>query len=287
MPITERSTVTERGAMSWIEAGAGWPLVLLHAFPLEAGSWRPQLERVPDGWRFIAPDLRGFGRSLPPKVLPPQGGSYKNERESWLPPLGGRNLTIDDYAADVFCLMDSLKLDDAVIGGLSMGGYVAFAMHRLAPRRFTGLVLADTRPQADTPQAHEMRRQLRELLTTGGPPALAKQTLPKLFSPDAGPDVIDRTRAMIESAPPAAIDAALVAMINRPDSTPGLAAINCGTLVVVGERDEITPPADAEAMQRAIPRSTLCLIPGAGHLSSLEQPEVFSRALGDFLLARL
>ena len=267
MSITERSTVTARGEMSWIEAGAGWPLVLLHAFPLEAAIWRPQLESAPQGWRFIAPDLRGFGR---------------------FPPSEGRlDLTMDDYAADVFALMDVLKLDDAVIGGLSMGGYVAFAMHRLAPRRFTGLVLADTRPQADTPQAHEMRQQLRELLKEGGPRALAKQSLPKLFSPDAGQDVIDRTRELIESAPAAAIDAALVAMINRPDSTPGLAGINCGTLVVVGERDEITPKADAEAMQRAIPRSTLCVIPGAGHLSSLERPEVFSRALGDFLLARL
>lgn len=266
-PITERSIVTGRGAMPWIEAGAGWPVILLHAFPLNAGIWRPQLEAVPQGWRFIAPDLRGFGRFLPPS--------------------GGRDITMDDYAADVFALMDALKLDDAVIGGLSMGGYVAFAMHRQAPRRFTGLVLADTRPQADTPQAHAMREQLRELLRTGGPRALAEQSLPKLLSAAAPKDVIDRTRGMIESAPQPAIDAALVAMINRPDSTPGLADISCGTLVVVGERDEITPAADAEAMQRAISRSTLCVIPGAGHLSSLEQPELFSRALGDFLLARL
>jgi len=258
---------TDRGHMSWLEAGAGWPVVLLHAFPLEAELWRPQLEAVPQGWRFIAPDLRGFGRSIPPS--------------------GGSGLTMDDYAADVLCLMDNLKIDDAVIGGLSMGGYVAFAMFRQAPRRFTGLVLADTRSQADTPQAHEMRVAQRELLRTGGPPALAEQSLPKLFSQAAAPEVIGRTRAMIESAPAAAIDAAMVAMMTRPDSTPGLADINCGTLVVVGKGDEITPVADAEAMQRAIPRSTLCVIPGAGHLSSLEQPDVFSRALADFLVSPL
>jgi pimeloyl-ACP methyl ester carboxylesterase len=168
-----------------------------------------------------------------------------------------------------------------------MGGYVTFAMFRKEPERFTGMILADTRPQADTPAAREMRMQLRELLRTGGPRALAQQTLPKLFSADAGPDVIARTRAMIESAPAAAIDAALVAMIGRPDSTPGLAAVSCSTLVVVGERDEITPAADSEAMQRAIGRSTLCVIPGAGHLSALEQPEAFSRALRDFLLGHL
>lgn len=267
MTISARSLATDRGGMTWLESGAGWPVILLHAFPLEAEIWRPQLDCVPQGWRFIAPDLRGFGR--------------------FLPPLGGRELTMDDYAADVLALMDTLELDDAVIGGLSMGGYVAFAMHRQAPLRFSGLVLADTRPQADTPQSREMRQQLRELLRTGGARALAAQSLPKLFSTTAAPEVVSRTRAMIESAPPAAIDAALVAMMSRPDSTAGLANISCSALVVVGERDEITPAADAEAMQRAIPRSSLCVIPGAGHLSSLEQPEVFSRALSDFLLARL
>src|SRR5436190_22250807 len=106
--------------MSWLEAGAGWPLILLHAFPLEAAMWRPQLECVPQGWRFIAPDLRGFGRFLPPPDLPPKGGSYTiDEKGSWLPPSGGRAVTIDDYAADVLSLMDGLELDDAVIGGLS------------------------------------------------------------------------------------------------------------------------------------------------------------------------
>jgi 3-oxoadipate enol-lactonase len=279
--IKERSTETARGHMSWLEAGAGWPVVLLHAFPLDAEMWRPQLERVPQGWRFIAPDVRGFGRSLPP-----EGGSYR-ERESRVPAAGGTGLTMEDYAADVFSLMDSLKLDEAVIGGLSMGGYVAFAMYRQAPRRFTGLVLADTRSQADTPQGREMRLQQRELLRTQGPRGLADQSLPKLFSDAADPAVIERARALIESAPVEAIDAAMVAMMARLDSTPGLADIACGALVVVGELDAITPVADAEAMQRAIPRSTLCVIPGAGHLSSLEQPEVFSRALGDFLLARL
>jgi 3-oxoadipate enol-lactonase len=281
--ISERSMETDRGPMSWLEAGAGWPVILLHAFPLDAGIWRPQLDAVPQGWRFIAPDLRGFGR-----FLPPEGGSHAiTQEDSWLPPLGGRAITMDDYAADVFCLMDSLKLDDAVIGGLSMGGYVAFAMFRQSPRRFTGMILADTRSQADTPAAREARLQLRELLRTGGPGAVATQMLPKLFSAAAPPGVVSRTRAMIESASPAAIDAAVVAMMDRPDSTPGLANIACGALVVVGEKDEITPVADAETMQRAIPRSALCVIAGAGHLSSLEQPEVFSRALSDFLIAPL
>lgn len=270
MTIREQSIDTARGRMTWLEAGAGWPVVLLHAFPLSAEMWRPQLDRTPEGWRFIAPDLRGFGRM-------PLGDLSSEARRAKL----------DDYADDVLGLMDALEIESAPIGGLSMGGYVTFAIFRKEPERFTGMVLADTRPQADTPPAREMRQQLREVLRSGGPRALAQQTLPKLFSADAGQEVIAATRAMIEAAPAAAIDAALVAMIDRPDSTPGLAAIACSTLVIVGERDEITPVADSQAMQRVIGRSTLCVIPGAGHLSALEQPEAFSRALADFLLGHV
>ena len=174
---------TARGRMTWLEAGAGWPVVLLHAFPLSADMWRPQLERVPEGWRFIAPDLRGFGRSLPPE--------------------GGSDMTMDDYAADVLCLMDGLEIEDAVIGGLSMGGYVTFAMFRQAPSRFTGMILADTRSQADTPQAREGRVQLRELLAKDGPRGVADQMLPKLLSEAArreGRPSAGDARAMIESA---------------------------------------------------------------------------------------
>jgi len=269
MRVTEQSMEIGGRRLAYLEAGAGWPVILLHAFPLKADMWRPQLESVPQGWRFIAPDLRGFGRFLPPE--------------------GGR-ITMDDYAADVLALMDGLELDDAVIGGLSMGGYVAFAMYRLAPARFTGLVLADTRPQADTPQALEGRVRLREVLAKEGPAGVAGQMLPKLLG-DATrrdrPDIVQQARTMIESASPVAIDAAIGALMTRPDSTPVLDAIACATLVLVGEHDEITPVPEAEAMQRAIGRSTLSVIRGAGHLSSFEQPDVFSRGLSDFLLARL
>src|SRR5207244_6160153 len=109
-----------------------------------------------------APDFRGFGRLLPPS--------------------GGREMTMDDYAADVLALMDGLEIDNAVIGGLSMGGYVTFAMFREEPSRFTGMILADTRSQADTPQAREGRVRLREVLTKEGPRGVADQMLPKLLS---------------------------------------------------------------------------------------------------------
>lgn len=269
MPIRERSMDTNRGPMGWLEAGAGWPAILLHAFPLNARMWRPQLERVPTGWRFIAPHLRGFGRT----PLPASDA--------------GAAVTVAEYAADVFALMDALELDDGVIGGLSMGGYITFAMYRLAPARFTGMVLADTRPQADTPQAREARVQMRKLLAERGPAGVASEMVPKLFSPDADSETIDLARTLIESADGTGIDAALGALMDRPDSTPDLARISCATLIAAGEHDEITPLAEAQAMQRAVRRATLTVIPRAGHISSLEQPEFFSRGLGDFLLSAL
>jgi pimeloyl-ACP methyl ester carboxylesterase len=314
MTISQRSIEIMGTRQAFLEAGAGWPVILLHAFPLSADMWRPQLEHVPDGWRFIAPDLRGFGPSVvPPKRsiapreggLPPKGGSHMtetrdpvtrsdswrppNQSDSWHPPSGGR-ITMDDYAADVLGLMDALELDDAVIGGLSMGGYVAFAMHRLAPSRFAGMVLADTRPQADSPQALEGRLRLRAVLAADGPAGVADQMLPKLLGETTRrerPEIVRQTRALIESASREAIDAAVGALMTRPDSTPGLESISCAALVLVGEQDEIAPLAEAEAMQRAIRRSTLSVIPGAGHLSSLERPDVFSRGLSDFLRAVL
>ena len=264
--VVRRTIDTMRGPMTWLEAGAGWPLVLLHAFPLTAEMWRPQLDRVPDDWRFIAPELA-----------------------SALPASGAR--TIDDYASDVGALLDALLIDEAVIGGLSMGGYVAFALFRKSPALFSGMILADTRPQADTTQAREGRIRMRDLLAhPDGVRAIADQMLPRLLATQTIADrdeLVRQVRAIIESNPPRAVDAALEAMMNRPDSTPDLARIACATLVIVGQEDAVTPPSEADAMHRAIERSVLVTLPGAAHLSNLEQPDAFSRALADFLLAHL
>jgi pimeloyl-ACP methyl ester carboxylesterase len=243
--------------MRYLEAGAGWPVVLIHAFPFGADMWRPQLARVPDGWRFIAPDLSGLARRS----------------------------TMDDYARDVARLLDRLEIDDATIGGLSMGGYVTFALFRLAPERFTGMILADTRPAADSADGRAARMKMRELLAARGPRAIAEQMLPKLLSADAGPDLVARVRAMIEAVPSDAIDAALAAMMDRPDSTPDLPRMACPAIVIVGEHDQVTPLAEAERMQAMMPRSRLTVIPAAGHLANVERPDEFSHALHDFLVA--
>ena len=265
MPIQERFITTARGDMAWLEAGQGWPLLLLHAFPMNATMWRPQLERVPEGWRFIAPDFRGFGRTPP----------------------GSAPISIDAHAADVGALMDTLQIEEAIVGGLSMGGYVALAMFRQEAGRITGLVLADTRASADTDDGRAGRMRLRAALAEHGPRAVADQMVPKLLSPAAPRALVAEVRATIESCHPRALDAAIEALMNRPDATADLPRISRGTLILVGEQDTVTPPADADVLQRGIPRSTLTVIPNAGHLSNLEQPERFSRALSDFLLARL
>jgi 3-oxoadipate enol-lactonase len=276
MTIARSEIDTARGRMSWLEAGAGWPLVLLHAFPLTAEMWRPQLERVPNEWRFITPYFRGF--APPTSHLGAQHSGHV------------RLETIDDYARDVGALLDALKIDSAVIGGLSMGGYVTFALFRQAPTLFSGMILADTRPQADTPQGRDGRVRMKQLVAREGVTAVADHMIPKLLAERTvaeQPDLVRRVRAIVESTSPDAIDAALEAMMTRPDSTPDLARISCATLVIVGGQDTVTPLADADAMHQAIPRSTLVTLPGAGHLSNLEQPEVFSRAIADFLLSHL
>src|SRR6478735_7609674 len=144
--IVERTLTTARGTCRVLDAGAGWPVLLIHAFPLSAEMWRPQLEAVPQGWRYVAPDLRGFGRS----------------------PAGQQPPTVDEYAADLESVLDALEIETAVIGGLSMGGYVTFALHRRAPDRFTSLVLADTKAEADTPEGRDARRTMSALVRARG-----------------------------------------------------------------------------------------------------------------------
>jgi pimeloyl-ACP methyl ester carboxylesterase len=261
-----------RRRVRYLAAGAGWPLLLVHGFPLNAEMWRPQLERVPDNWRFIAPDLRGFGRSAAEMETEPGA------------------MTMAEYADDLVELLDALEIDRAVVGGLSMGGYVTFALFRRAAERFSGLVLADTRPQPDAPEGRQARRAMSELVRRSGPAPIADQMMPKLLGPTTQqerPALADDVRRLITSNSIAGIDAAIHAMMSRPDSTPDLARVAAPTLVVVGEEDVVTPVADSRLLSRAIPRSRLVVLPQAGHLSNLEAPDEFSRAVEDFLTSNL
>lgn len=230
--------------------------------------WDDQLPLAGGGWRIIAPELRGFGDGA---ADPP-------------------TTSIDDYAGDAIDLLDALHIGDAVVAGLSMGGYIAFAMFRHAPGYFRGLVLADTRAEADSPDGVEGRRRMRQLVRDKGAAAVADELLPKLVGDTTRrtrPEVLDRLRAQIEHSPIAAIDGALVALMMRPDSTPTLGKIHCPTLVVVGEEDTITPPPSSDAMARGIAGAELVTIAGAGHMSNMEQPAAFNEALARFLEHRV
>ena len=252
----------------YLSAGSGWPLVLLHAFPLNADLWRPQLERVPRGWRFLAPDLPGFGPAGAPVIAQ----------------------SMNEIAAGVLAFLDVLEIEKAVIGGLSMGGYVTMALYRAAPERFTAMVLANTRAGADTDEGRAARERLAALVQRKGPPAVADDMMPKLLgatSQRARPHLQPLVRRLIESNAAAAIAAASHAMKERPDSMPTLEASAVPALIVTGDEDAIIPVSESEAMARAVPRSQLVVLTAAGHLSSLEVPDDFSEALGNFLRANL
>lgn len=272
--VRKHSTIDGR-TVSYLEAGreADPSLVLLHAFPLSADMWAPQLASPPPGWRVVAPDFRGFGESDGDRDVSVDAG-----------------LSIDDYARDVLGLVAALRLDRVVVGGLSLGGYVVFALRRLlraapAPPAVGGLVLADTRAQADTADGRAARLKMADLVDAQGPAGVVRAVLSKLV--DEGtrrrPAAVEAVRAMMLAARPDAIKAALYRMMSRPDSSGDLAAIDTPTLVIVGDRDALTPPDLSREMHACIPDSTLAIVPDAGHISNLEQPEIFARALNGFL----
>ena len=251
----------------YLEGGSGWPLLLLHAFPLTADLWRPQLVRAARGWRFLAPDLRGFGPGVPPI-----------------------SASMDEMAADVEAFLDALEIEKAVIGGLSMGGYVTMALYRRAPSRFTGMLLANTRPGPDSQEGRAARDQMIALVRAEGPRAVADQMLPKLLgttSQRARPQLATLVRRLIESNSPDGIAAAIEGLRDRPESLPTLQSVAVPAMVITGEEDAIIPVSESEAMAGAIARSQLVILPAAGHLSSLEVPDDFSEALGTFLQANL
>jgi pimeloyl-ACP methyl ester carboxylesterase len=226
--------------------------------------WEPQFSLARDGWRIIAPHLKGMddGRGETPAS------------------------SFDDVAGSIVDLLDGLHIDHAVIGGVSMGGYMAFALYKWAARYFAGMILADTRPDADSPQGAEGRRRMLALLADKGPPAVADEMIPRLLGETTRrtrPDVVERVRELVLSNTAEGIAGALTAIMTRADSTPLLGKIDCPTLIVVGDEDVLTPPAISRDMHRALATSELVTIAGAGHLSSLEQPDPFNAALSRFL----
>ncbi len=257
---------TPVGTMSYRELGegAGDPLVLLHAFPLNGRMFEPQMGAFSGDRRVIAPDYPGFGRSPRTPAQP----------------------DVRYYAEGVQRLLDRLELERVVLGGVSMGGYVAFGCMRLFPERISGLVLANTRPDPDSEEIRENRKKMAQRVADEGVEVLIELQMERLLAPDTlkrDEEVVEKVRAMILDSSPTGAVAALGAMRERPDSTPLLTEIGVPTLVIGGEEDEISSPEVMGAMAEKIAGSTHVTLPRAGHLSNLEAPEGFNTALGEFL----
>jgi pimeloyl-ACP methyl ester carboxylesterase len=227
-----------------------------------ARMWDAQRAAL-DGWRVIAPSLPGFdGR-----------------------PLTGER-TMEGYTRDLLATLERAGVERAVFCGLSLGGYVLFELLRQAPSRVAGLILADTRTSIDAPDRRAARERSIVRARTEGAPAIADEMLPNLLGPTTHaerPQVVAQVRGLIESQPAETIAAGLEAIMTRPDSAGVLPSIDVPTMIIVGDEDVITPPADAEAMHRQIRGSTLVTIAGAGHMSNLEDPDAFNAAMARLL----
>lgn len=245
--------------MSSIDPSA--PVVFLHAFPLDGSMWDAQREGL--GERpSIAPHFPGFGGRPPGEA------------------------TLDHFARVVLEDMDAAGFPRAVVVGLSMGGYVALRLHDLAPHRVAGMVLADTRAGADDEAGRKKRTDQAQRVRQEGVGWLPEALIPALLGETTRrewPDVVEGVRSTIAGADPEGVARALEAMRERPDSTPDLPGIRVPVLAVAGEEDTLTPPSEARRIAEGVPDGRLRLLPGAGHLSNLEDPAAFAAALRHFL----
>ncbi len=241
--------------------GPGVPLLLVHGFPFDRRMWRGQQSGLAPR-RLLLPDLRGHGESEP----------------------GPPPYSMVRLAEDLRQIMDHFALDQVVLAGLSMGGYVALAFALRYPERLRALMLLDTQAGADTPEVRGARADQSARVRRDGVAAIADQLLDRLVGGrQVDPATIELTREMILGTSTDGVVGALEGMAARPDVRPMLAAISCPTLILVGSDDNVTPPKLAREMAAAIPNADLVEIPGAGHLAPLEQPETVNAAIERFL----
>ena len=250
--------------LAFDDSGSGRPVILLHGYPFNRTLWDGQVSSLKDTFRVITPDLRGFGES-----------------ETSAEPV-----TMARMAQDVAGLMDALDIPSAIIGGLSMGGYVVLSYYKQFPNRVAALLLADTRPQADTDEGKQQRAKQREQILREGMSLTADSMLPKLLTPETistRPDVVNSIRNMIMNTKPDGAAAALMGMATREDQSDLLRQISVPTLIVVGREDPITPVQDSQLMHELIPGSRLIILEDAAHVSNVEQARSFNGVLKSFL----
>lgn len=259
------------GELAYVDRGAGQPVLLVHGFPLDHTMWDAQIESLSKHTRVLAPDLRGFGQSQLGAVDPNHG------------------ITMERYADDLAEFLDAINLgadQPIVFIGLSMGGYIAWQFVRKYAARLRGLALLDTRSLADTDEARAGRIKMAEKVAEWGSGRVAEMMGPKLVAPSAfeeKPAVVTDLRRVVSSTAPAAIAAAQRGLAARPDMTSFLPQINMPTLVIVGDQDAISPPAEMQAIAAAIPGAEFVVIPNSGHMTTMESPDVVNAALSKFV----
>jgi 3-oxoadipate enol-lactonase len=249
--------------IAYDDHGNGPAIVFLHAFPLNRSMWAQQTAVLISRFRAISIDLRGLGESDAPY---------------W-------RYSMEQHAQDVRQLLAGLGVEKALFVGLSMGGYLEFALYRQYPEMILGLVLADTRAEGDKPEQVQWRFALAQRTAANGPEAVIEEMLPKLLAParyERDPALVAMVKAMLSAAPVPGIIGALTAIAERPDSTELLPTIAVPALVIVGADDVLTTTVDAERMVKGIAGAELVVIPDAGHLSNLEQPGLFTAAVERF-----
>ena len=267
----------------YVDRGTGLPLLLIHGFPLDHTMWTELIDALAGpnrestvgqaplsatAIRVLAPDLRGFGRS--------PLGTTENAK-----------VTMEQFADDLAAWLDALAIrEPVVLCGLSMGGYIAFQFWRKFAARLRGLILCDTRAVADTPEGAAGRRSMAERVLREGPAPLMETMLPRLLAdtaPRQRPDLVERLRSMMAAANPQGIAAAALGMAERPDMTAALGQLRCPTLVIVGQHDVISPPAEMRGLATAIRGAKFAEILAAGHMSPMENPAAVSGAIHEFL----
>ena len=247
------------------DEGTGPVILFVHGFPLDHTMWSPQIEEFSKTNRVIAPDLRGFGGT--------DGALYA--------------VSMEQYADDLAGLLEALQADQPItFCGLSMGGYIGWQFAQRHPRWLGRLILCDTRSVADSAEAASNRLKMAEIVMKEGPEPVAWAMMPKLFAPSTSsrqPQLTDRVRSMVLATDPIAIAAAHRGMAVRPDASSFLPTFHVPTLVVVGEHDVISTPAEMKAIAEAIPNAQFALISDAGHMAPMENPGAVNHVIHEFL----
>ena len=245
--------------------GQGLAVLLLHGFPLCRQMWAPQMTALADaGYRVICPDLPGFGES---------------------PSLAGP-ASMSNYADTIIDLLDDLGIDQAVVGGMSMGGYVLLDLVERYPQRLLGAMFLVTRAAADDAAGKQKRTMMVEQVKAGNVLTIPDTFVPVLFAEETSrknPQLILTVRQWVESTPSSGLVGGLVAMRERHDAVDKLPAFALPALVVAAEQDLAVPLEHSWVLAEGLPDALLKIIPGAGHMANLEQPELFNAALLDFL----